>query len=225
MKNIKKSIFVVNSFVLTSLYAVEQKIVDLKNIINPQEVSAKVVDAWNFAQKSSEDANFLELTAKIRRIQTCSDCSAAEKRLFIILLNNPGINLFKDYAEMNKIFVDNLKKYKNYIQICDVGDVEKCQVALTQSILQDMFREAIKNNRLEMIALLIDVGLNIQGDPASSSPLISATTNNNIALARLLVNKGADVNFKGYNGDTALKVAQQKGNKEIVGILKKAGAR
>ena len=223
----KKGMFLVSSFVLSSLlYSAEQNTLDLNDFLNSQEVSAKFIEAWNFAQKSSEDANFLELAAKIKKIQSCSDCTMAEKRLFIILLNNRYTNLFKDYAEMNRIFVDNLKKYKGYMQICDSpGNVEECQMALTHSILRDMFQNAMKTNRVELIELLIDAGLNIQGDPASSSPLIQAINGNHKEIVQLLIDKGAKVNFKAYGGNTALKTAEQKGYKEIVEMLKKAGAR
>ena len=227
MKNIKKRIFVVNSFVLISLYAAEQKIVDLKNIINPQEVSAKFVDAWNFAQKSVDDANFLELASKIKKIQACADCTMAEKRLFITLLNNPNINLF-DYKNMVVIFVDDLKKYQGLKQTCDAGSVtfiKKCEVNLTKAVLRRMRDEAIKNNRKGLMELLIDAGVNLQGISGSDfSPLMEAIKNNSPEIVQMLIDKGADVNFKAYNGNTALKIAEQKGDKEIIEMLKKAGA-
>lgn len=225
MNNVKKIVLVVSPLILTSLYAAQEKNVDLSMFVNPKDVSSKLSQAWNFAQ-DAQDANFLELAAKIKKIQTCTDCSIAEKRLFITLLNNPGINLFENIVTKNKIFVDNLAKYKNYGETCDTGNIKKCKLGLTNSILRDMLRDALKNNRLGLIKLLIDARVNIQGDPATNtSPLIQAINADHKETVQLFIDKGVNVNFKGYGGNTALKAAEQKGNKEIITLLKEAGAK
>lgn len=49
--------------------------------------------------------------------------------------------------------------------------------------------------------------------------------NDNIEKVRLLIKAGADVNAKDNDGNTALSLAQEAGNLEIIQLLKEAGAR
>lgn len=44
-------------------------------------------------------------------------------------------------------------------------------------------------------------------------------------IVHALLANGADVNAKAYDGNTALMLAKQNGHKEIVRILKEAGAK
>ena len=46
-----------------------------------------------------------------------------------------------------------------------------------------------------------------------------------IEVVKLLLVKGADINVKNRKGETALMIAKDKGYKEIVGMLEKAGAK
>jgi len=41
----------------------------------------------------------------------------------------------------------------------------------------------------------------------------------------LLLDKGANINARGYNKNTPLRYAQEKGNSEIVELLKQQGAK
>ena len=53
---------------------------------------------------------------------------------------------------------------------------------------------------------------------------MAAEWEKNIDIVRLLIDKGADVNAKAKNGDTALKLAKTKGHTRIVEFLKAQGA-
>lgn len=210
-----KIIILMGSCLLLKMNEIESKDSTLSI---PNEASPTFLKAWKLAEDQALDANDLELAAKIKRIQACADCTPTEKQFFITLLNNPTINLFN-----TNILVDDLEKFSYYKQLCDVAEDDyKCQVRLTHHILQVMFQNALKKNQVELVELLIDAGVYIQGDPASSSPLIHAISLGNKEMVQLLVDKGASIKFKGFNGDTALKVAERKGYKDIVEILKKA---
>lgn len=214
MKQLKIIILIGSCLLLKMIYAIESN----NSTSIPNEASQLFLKAWKLAKDTSLDANDLELAAKIKRIQACGSCTPAEKKIFITLLNDPAINLFNA-----DVFTDDLEKFSYYKQLCDVaGDDNKCQVSLTPLILQVMFQNALKKNQVELVELLIDAGVDIQGDPVSSSPLIPALSlGNNKEMVQLLVDKGANVKFKSFNGDTALKVAERKGYKDIVEILKK----
>ena len=50
------------------------------------------------------------------------------------------------------------------------------------------------------------------------------SSNNNIVIAKLLLQKGADVNAKANNGETALVMAKRNGFSKVMRLLKQAGA-
>ncbi|MGO9117344.1 MAG: ankyrin repeat domain-containing protein [Desulfomonilaceae bacterium] len=53
---------------------------------------------------------------------------------------------------------------------------------------------------------------------------MAAEWGKNFKIVRHLIDKGADVNAKAKNGDTALKLAKTKGHARIVELLKAQGA-
>ena len=54
---------------------------------------------------------------------------------------------------------------------------------------------------------------------------MAASHEGHIDIVKLLLDKGADVNAKSKDGDTALKAASVKGHTEIVELLKAHGAK
>jgi ankyrin repeat protein len=59
----------------------------------------------------------------------------------------------------------------------------------------------------------------MQGDPA----LLAAAFRGHAAITQLLVQRGANVNVRGSEGDMPLKVAAEQGNREMVRLLLEAG--
>ena len=123
---------------------------------------------------------------------------------------------------------------------------ERGHLELTRFLVEkgaDVNRKAKKNwpplyaattsNSLEVAKFLIEHGaqVNIKTDTGSHSPLLIAAYNNNPEMVRLLLNAGADVSSRlsshhsGFHNQTALDIAKQRGNKEIVEILEKKAAR
>lgn len=73
---------------------------------------------------------------------------------------------------------------------------------------------------------LLDKGayVNIR-DPDGRTPLTESIWGNHIDTVRLLLDKGADANASKADGATPLSIATNKGYKEIVELLKKAGTK
>jgi len=63
------------------------------------------------------------------------------------------------------------------------------------------------------------------GDHPTSTPLMSAASNNQVEAVRILLDHGADVNAETWFGSTALKIAQKTGHKELAALLKARGAK
>ncbi|HLK60932.1 MAG TPA: ankyrin repeat domain-containing protein [Chthonomonadaceae bacterium] len=78
--------------------------------------------------------------------------------------------------------------------------------------------------------LLLSRGAKVNGPDTSQShrkwtPLIEAIRFGRSRSVRILLQHGADVNLATRDGDTALKIAMQAGDKQIVQMLKQAGAK
>jgi ankyrin repeat protein len=52
-----------------------------------------------------------------------------------------------------------------------------------------------------------------------------AVYNGHIEIARILINKGADVNAKNNAGTSIMDIAKYKGQPEIINVLKEAGVK
>lgn len=57
-----------------------------------------------------------------------------------------------------------------------------------------------------------------------ATPLLIATMGSKSKIAQMLIDAGADIHAQDIYGSTALEIAEIKGNKELVNLLKSAGA-
>jgi len=87
------------------------------------------------------------------------------------------------------------------------------------------FKSTVKRTEIlkDLIAAKADVNrLNVAG----YTPLIVAVLNDNKEYLKILISAGADVNLsQASDGKTALKIALEKKDKDVISILKKAGAK
>ncbi len=65
---------------------------------------------------------------------------------------------------------------------------------------------------------------NAEGPDGSFTALIAAAENGHAEIVRLLLDRGADINRRDFEGKTALDRAREAGHAEIVQILERAGA-
>merc|ERR1711992_188012 len=98
----------------------------------------------------------------------------------------------------------------------------------------DKFTEMSKNlneaamaGNLEEVLLRLNLGedVNQMLFPRYSTPLHDATTCGRVQVAKILIERGADVNAKDYKGCTPLRLARRYGQDEIERILSQKGAK
>ena len=77
----------------------------------------------------------------------------------------------------------------------------------------------IKNNNIQSIKNYIDFGYDLNIDDYGYTPLIYVSISNQIEIAKLLLNAGADVNIQNNTGSTALIYAAYNNNIEIIKLL------
>jgi len=74
-----------------------------------------------------------------------------------------------------------------------------------------------------VVKILLPVGAKINIQPYGEwTPLMSASARGRLAMLKILLAHGAEVNLKTRRGETAFSVAK---NKEVIQLLKGAGAR
>ena len=85
---------------------------------------------------------------------------------------------------------------------------------------------AIRTGNINMVEMMLNqnpAAIN-QADPRGFTPLIFATYMGNLALAKLLLHKGANLNAQDAAGNTALMGVAFKGDKDIAELLIQSGA-
>jgi hypothetical protein len=105
-----------------------------------------------------------------------------------------------------------LKKYFNLNQnLIDINNMRYGMLFLV---------EVVQKNRFDVAEWLITVcKANINGLGRFTSPLWCAVYNNNVEIVKLLLDNGANTNFKNLGGQTLLEVAREYNLTEIIAIL------
>jgi uncharacterized protein len=84
---------------------------------------------------------------------------------------------------------------------------------------------AVMNNRPEIFHLLLAKGGSVNGASKPGSPLIFACVFGRTEFAKVLLEKGAEVNARDEFGRTPLGVAQKAKSEELIKILESYGAK
>ncbi len=86
---------------------------------------------------------------------------------------------------------------------------------------------AAADGDMEMVRFLVERGADLEvqnnNDLSGNTALINAVWHDEVEIVRLLVELGADVNARS-GGRTALSIAKENGNQEIIDLLEAAGA-
>jgi ankyrin repeat protein len=100
-----------------------------------------------------------------------------------------------------------------------------------REVLDEALVWAAKSGRTNVLERLIKAGARVNADPYRGTPLIWAAVRNRVETAAWLLDHGADINQKATfgglthgQGITALHMAAQNGNVEILKLLIKRGA-
>jgi hypothetical protein len=85
---------------------------------------------------------------------------------------------------------------------------------------------ACYHNNTELAKLLLDngAGLDVRDPIHNRTPLQAACYNKNPDLVSLLIKAGTDVNMPDQTGETPLMIAERMNSREIIQLLREAGA-
>jgi ankyrin repeat protein len=116
------------------------------------------------------------------------------------------------------------KKYLIDAKVVNVNNVN--ELGLNALILHIMCgsKGKYKNTSIykKIIIYLIKGGINInhQDNDGNTALHIAIKLRQNNEIIKLLLDNGADVNIKNKNGKTPLDIAMEKGDKDIINLLK-----
>jgi ankyrin repeat protein len=108
------------------------------------------------------------------------------------------------------------------------GNIEKAKELIEnhehyEEVISDSYlvASAINSQKIEVVKYVIDLGinLNLEADEDGWSPLLIAAANADLAIFKLLVESGADINFISKNGDNAMELATEREGREIIDYL------
>ncbi len=69
------------------------------------------------------------------------------------------------------------------------------------------------------------MGADVNAQTLDRTPLHDAAQGGHVAIAKLLIANGADINAKALMGQTPLRLAKENRHKEMVELLKRHGAK
>ncbi len=86
------------------------------------------------------------------------------------------------------------------------------------------FHQSVRNGDAVVVELFLTAGMNPDLDDVNSelTPLRQATLKNHLAVVRVLLDWGAEINAQDSNGKTALDLATEQGHTEMVRLLVRA---
>jgi len=84
---------------------------------------------------------------------------------------------------------------------------------------------AISKGDFSTVKKFIEYGADVNETSNDMTPLMIAARYNNVEIIDYLVSKGANVNYKGENGMTALKCAVNSNAKDAEAMLRQKGAK
>lgn len=224
-------------------YIQNQKSKVLKSLIDKSDKLKKTdveIESINPTITSREDFS------KKLKIKNPNDFIDGATPLYMAIINN-DIKKIKQLidsgADINKKNSDDIpykhkilewfedrKKTPSYIAI-KKGNIEIVSFLLEAGAeLNHLFKYAIIEENIEFIEFLLKKGANPNKsknkDIWSFSPLKNACTNQNLKVVKLLIENSADVNEKGYQGQSCLfdAIEATKASKEIIRYLIENGA-
>jgi len=145
----------------------------------------------------------------------CPECGAGEKT------PTPG----SDHKEKNE-----RPKVKTTLEVPDEAFLADVKAGMTYSALMEKW-ELSETSMKEVFKRLLDIEvlkkeeLEKRTIPPLTEQLMKACFLGNVAVVKLLLDKGADINAKSENGGTVLMFASYQGHQEVVDLLKAHGAK
>ena len=92
--------------------------------------------------------------------------------------------------------------------------------------LRTALMHASRNGEAAVVELLLDRGADIEARDYmyGQTTLMCASESGEAAVVELLLDRGADIEARARDGDTALEVAYNEGHRDVMNVLRAAGA-
>lgn len=84
--------------------------------------------------------------------------------------------------------------------------------------------EAVEKRRVDMVAALLNKGMDVDTLSGGITPLMRAVKNSDMEMVQFLLDNGANINARSINGATPLLLAAEHGHESVAGFLLKRDA-
>lgn len=156
------------------------------------------------------------LKSKVRKLESINQS----------LLKERNIQLIRDCSArlVNMIDLDQLEDFQNLIEEHEYPINEFITEEFDDLSHMNMLHYTIQAGKYDFATYLIERGadLNIVDKEDRWTPLMYAAQKQNLKMIHLLIERGANPNYKDIDGFTPLSVAVDTGNKEVVEAVLKA---
>ncbi|SUW07943.1 ankyrin repeat-containing protein [Brachyspira pilosicoli] len=144
----------------------------------------------------------------------------------ILLDNNANINLQETNGNTPlHLAIINARKSQEYSKIIDMLLAKNANVNITNNNNETALNIAVKNNDYNNSIKLINKGSDVNHIDKYYSPLHMSIKNNNIELAKALIDNGANISLRDKNKNySPLNIAIEVGNFDICKLLVRNGA-
>ena len=147
-----------------------------------------------------------EIEKALVRLCDCIDCRAGRDSIAIRELAGTGFKGIKSYRTEPRF------AWTYYIEHClDLAN-------------ESRRRSKISSMILDVLNILLDSGADINSTSKGFTMLHAATLAGNVALAKLLIDRNADLNAEAKDGETALMMALMKQDARMLRLLLRSGA-
>lgn len=159
------------------------------------------------------------------RLLTCKSC---ESRNCLVIVSN-GMNTCKcaectvqDLVEQNDIFSLWLQNCSAYF--VPLHDLKEYVERIPHDDYSRLLFFACRMGRKDIVEFLLQNSVDTNSAVAGRYPIIEASSRNDEAIVKLLLDHGAEPNVKDDEGNTATIAAASFGGVEVIRLLLKAGA-
>lgn len=143
----------------------------------------------------------------------------------LLMIRDNDLVIVTVIKKLKEIKKDNLIKFLNFAKKENINLNFTMEYGWTILMkICTLYKFDLDNSILKLL-IKLGVKLNLKNSSDGYTALMLVVINGDIKKTKILIEAGADVNIKTFNGNTALDYAKRNNNNELIELLKSNGAK